>query len=686
MNPAANCKQILTGLSFVLAISGIAGAQGQAREFQGRFRLPYEAEFVGSEKCGACHTLHFQWQRTHNMAQSGRKVSLDTRDTWFSPALLEKPRVGEGDIGRLRYRHTAEGVVLEAAADRDFQNIRDQVEVAFVFGSGSRRLSPISIEKGKSMRELRLAYTTGFDSWIVAPDAEWDPDPLGTPKTTEETQSCLSCHATLLVWNEDRLDVQASVLGVHCERCHGPGSAHIQAVLDSESDPKIWNPGLLPAWEQVVFCGQCHRQPTDVELDEILNHDQSLARRHGTSVMVSKCFWKSPPESTISCIQCHDPHRNVNPEVDPYQKTCLRCHDSPAEEHRYENVTSSSNCIPCHMRTEQQGFQGVKYTDHWIRIPSKRAPLEPQEEDDYLRYLEASYREAVEEEGRGPQRKAALLIGLGEVLYRLEDYEEAFSWLRRGLAFSPRVTSPVPIPRILRPQAKAAEMLRESGKVDEAIQVLERIATDYPLFAPAHVQLGQLHESQGSLDEAVSRYRRAVEVQPELAFAHVRLGARLISSGELGEAMEHLQKALAIDPSDVEAHELLAKAWRWSARPHEALEHYREALRLSPDWLPALAGAARILATHPDPGVRDPEEAVRIAERAAGQTGYQHPAILDTLAAAYAASGDFETAVKAAEKALALAENVGAQEQAAGIRERLRLYRQGQPFLAKERR
>ena len=167
----------------------------------------------------------------------------------------------------------------------------------------------------------------------------------------------------------------------------------------------------------------------------------------------------------------------------------------------------------------------------------------------------------------------------------------------------------------------------------------------------------------------------------------MRLGAGLTSKGELDEAREHLQKALVIYPSDAEAHYLLAEAWRWSARPHEALEHYREALRLSPDSLPALTGAARVLATHPDSGVRDPEEAVRLAERAAAQTGYQDPTILDTLAAAYAASGDFETAVKAAEKAVALAEAAGAEEVAVEeIRERLRLYQQGQPFLAKERR
>ena len=46
MNPSAMCKRVLTGLSFVLAISGIAGAQVKTREFQGCFRLPYEAETV----------------------------------------------------------------------------------------------------------------------------------------------------------------------------------------------------------------------------------------------------------------------------------------------------------------------------------------------------------------------------------------------------------------------------------------------------------------------------------------------------------------------------------------------------------------------------------------------------------------------------------------------------------------
>ena len=103
-----------------------------------------------------------------------------------------------------------------------------------------------------------------------------------------------------------------------------------------------------------------------------------------------------------------------------------------------------------------------------------------------------------EEEPREPQEQAALLISFGEVLYRLEDYEEAFSWLRRGLAFSPRVTSPIPLPLILRPQAKAAEMFRQSGKVDEAIQVLERITIDFPFFCPNPCPAGTVARVAGA--------------------------------------------------------------------------------------------------------------------------------------------------------------------------------------------
>ena len=73
-----------------------------------------------------------------------------------------------------------------------------------------------------------------------------------------------------------------------------------------------------------------------------------------------------------------------------------------------------------------------------------------------------------------------------------------------------------------------------------------------------------------------------------------------------------------------------------------------------------LEGLARILATHPDPALRQRSEAVVLAERAACTVSYRHPVGLDTLVAAYAATGDFETAQNVACRAITIAQAGGA--------------------------
>ena len=61
---------------------------------------------------------------------------------------------------------------------------------------------------------------------------------------------------------------------------------------------------------------------------------------------------------------------------------------------------------------------------------------------------------------------------------------------------------------------------------------------------------------------------------------------------------------------------------------------------------------AWLLATYPDSKSRDGTEAVRLSERACDLTERGIPALLDTLAAAYAEAGDFPRAISTAEEAL----------------------------------
>jgi tetratricopeptide (TPR) repeat protein len=149
----------------------------------------------------------------------------------------------------------------------------------------------------------------------------------------------------------------------------------------------------------------------------------------------------------------------------------------------------------------------------------------------------------------------------------------------------------------------------------------------------------------------------------------------------LGEAASYYRRAIQLRPGNVEAHNNLGRLYTAMSQDRAAADEFRKGIDVRPDHASALAGLAWVLATSPDPTVRNPQEAVGTAEQAAALTGNADPAALDTLAAAYAAAGDFGRAAATAERALAAASRVGNTTLADQIRTRLRLYRGRQPYL-----
>ena len=85
-------------------------------------------------------------------------------------------------------------------------------------------------------------------------------------------------------------------------------------------------------------------------------------------------------------------------------------------------------------------------------------------------------------------------------------------------------------------------------------------------------------------------------------------------------------------------------------------------------------------AAHPEPRARDGTKAVHLAEKACQLTDYKAPATLDTLAAAYAELGQFDKAVKTAQKAMQLARAAKSEKLAKDIQNRLDLYKAKRPF------
>jgi hypothetical protein len=96
----------------------------------------------------------------------------------------------------------------------------------------------------------------------------------------------------------------------------------------------------------------------------------------------------------------------------------------------------------------------------------------------------------------------------------------------------------------------------------------------------------------------------------------------------------------------------------------------------------ALNSAAWWLATDPDAKIRDPKKALEFAQKASDLTGGKSSSLLDTLAVAYAANGDFDSAIRWQTLAIERGTNESAEERA-GYLARFKLYEQGKPFLEK---
>lgn len=157
------------------------------------------------------------------------------------------------------------------------------------------------------------------------------------------------------------------------------------------------------------------------------------------------------------------------------------------------------------------------------------------------------------------------------------------------------------------------------------------------------------------------------------------VGVLAASQGDLETARRDIERSLALHPS-ADGYRALGWLHQRSGEPEKAIVPYRTALSLRPDWPQVSNDLAWIRATHTNFAVRDPAEAVQLAETATRGTGGRDPAILDTLAAAYAAAGRFPAAVEVAEKAEALAREQGQQELAADVALRVAAYRSGQPW------
>ena len=319
---------------------------------------------------------------------------------------------------------------------------------------------------------------------------------------------------------------------------------------------------------------------------------------------------------------------------------------------------------------------------------------------------EAAYREALTtgDPTAGPlgpffdgQSRACVHLALGKVLAATGRDADAEGEYRRAIPDFENIAEDFPDAishwvQLYDAEVNLATLLETARRLKEAIsawqkardcyeQVIDRFPDEPAAQATLSitlVELGRLLAEDHRAPEAKEAYARALDLYgkvvpripgdpkiPQIVHADLHFHAirALLAQEKPVQALDAatrsvgLYEKLAAQSPDhagyrwrlAVSNHLLGRALIATGRPGEAIEPYRKALALRPERALFNNDLAWMLATAPDPGARDPKEAVRLAGRAA-ELAPTAANVWNTLGLARYRAGDYRGAIAALNK------------------------------------
>lgn len=229
-----------------------------------------------------------------------------------------------------------------------------------------------------------------------------------------------------------------------------------------------------------------------------------------------------------------------------------------------------------------------------------------------------------------------------------------------------------------------ADALRRLGRFEESVFYLREAIKLDPAAPEPRSTLGNVLMDMNDFAAAANAFEEAATLDSRNPLAWYNLGYARRRAGRNEDAVTAFERSLQESNGIPETHYMLGLARLDLGEYANALASFDRAIALAPDWLPPIDRRAWIFATAPQYDDKQAGSAIRDAVKVNEATGMSKAAYLDTLAAAYAAAGNYEDAVSVAEKALALAPSQS-PELVEPLTERIKLYRAGKRYIAAPR-
>ena len=399
---SATLKRV--GLTFTLVLTTLAAfvpnpyPSGSATEAPTADPVPKakaeRPDYVGDDACRSCHRQKVE--TFHNTAHylTSRLPSKDSILGSFSPG-ANVLKTSNPDLF-FRMEATEKGFFQTAVEGSPPDALSQAERFDLVIGSGNKGQTYL-FWKGRRLFELPVSYWADI-GWVNSPGyLDGFPD-----FSRSIVPRCLECHATYfeaIPPVSNRYGKTNFVLGITCEKCHGPGRRHVlrhSSNSVAHSGQGMQSPVTWPREQQIDLCAWCHAgagksilpafsylppQPLTKYVNIPPSAPDAEVDVHGSQVQLlekSRCF----QSSTMTCTTCHDVHLPQR-DLTTFSKRCLSCH-TPSSCGRFATLgnTIAQNCIDCHMPRQETNLilfdrKGPKarprMRNHWIKVYTEAA-------------------------------------------------------------------------------------------------------------------------------------------------------------------------------------------------------------------------------------------------------------------------------------------------------------------------